>query len=80
MREDAVPDDESSDAVERLIQRRWNQFANPNRSVHSGSSPTFLYLTRPISTDRAGSQRQRRARLFLVREVKSRDDKVKPQE
>ncbi len=78
MREDAIPDDESQDPVEILIQSRWNQFANPNRSADLGSLPKLLSPTQPTSTDKIGSPRQSRAWRFLVREGKGRVDRLKP--
>ncbi len=75
MSEYAIPDDGSSDAAESMIQSQWNQFANPDLSVDSGSLPTFLAPTPPSSTD---SSHQNRARRFRIRRGKGQEGQFEP--
>jgi hypothetical protein len=80
MSENTIPDDGSSDVAESMIQGEWNQFANPDLSVDSGSLPTFLAPTPPSSTDQTDSSRQSRARRFRIRGGKGREGQLKPPE
>ncbi|WP_276940597.1 hypothetical protein [Ferrimicrobium acidiphilum] len=78
MSENAIPDDGSSDTVDDMIQREWNQFASPDLSIDSVSLPTFLAPTPSSSTDKAGSPRQSRARRFRLRRVQGGDGQLEP--
>ena len=78
MIENEIPDDWASDAVESMIQREWNQFANPDLPVDWGSLPTRLASTSPSSTDKTGSPRQSGVRRFLIHRGKGREGQLRP--
>ncbi len=77
MSENLLPYDGSSDAIESMIQGKWDQFANPDRSFDSGSLPTLLAPTSPSSTDKTSSPHQSRVRHFLIREGQAREGQLK---
>jgi hypothetical protein len=78
MSENTISDDGSSVVADSMIQRQWNQFANPDLSIDSGSLPTFLAPTPPSSTDQTDSSRQSSARRFRIRGRKGREGQFEP--
>lgn len=78
MSENEIPDDGLEDVVDNIIQHDWNQFANPDFVVDSGSLPTFLAPTPPSSTDITGSPRRSWAPRFRIRRGKGGQGQLKP--